>query len=86
LAEPHATLGKINQQLWRWAEAEKEFKRAIELNPNYATAYHWYSVTLLYLGRYDESLAMIQRAHEIDPLSSIITISVSWVQLSRNNP
>jgi serine/threonine protein kinase/Flp pilus assembly protein TadD len=86
LAEPHATLGTINRQLWQWAEAEKEFKRAIELNPNYATAYHWYSVTLLYLGRYDESLAMIQRAHELDPLSSIITATISWVQLSRNNP
>ena len=85
LAEPHATLGAINRQLWQWAEAEKEFKRAIELNPNYATAYHWYSVTLLYLGRKDESLAMIQRAHELDPMSSIINATSSWVQLSRNN-
>ena len=85
LAEPHATLGAINRQLWQWAEAEKEFKRAIELNPNYATAYHWYSVTLLYLARKDESLAMIQRAHELDPMSSIINATISWVQLSRNN-
>lgn len=85
LAEPHATLGTINSQLWQWAEAEKEFKRAISLNPNYATAYHWYSIMLLYLGRYDESLVMIQRAHELDPMSSIITSTISWVQQSRNN-
>ncbi len=68
LAEPHATLGTVNRQLWQWAEAEKEFKRAIELNPKYATAYHWYSIMLLGLGRKDEALAMIQRAHELDPL------------------
>src|SRR5215471_7003030 len=86
LAEPHATLGTIDRQLGQWIEAEKEFKRAIELNPNYATAYHWYAVTLIYLGRKDESLAMIQRAHEIDPLSSVITSTLSWIQLSRNNP
>jgi len=86
LAEPHATLGTINRQLWQWDEAEKEFRRAIELNANYATAYHWYAITLLYLGRKDESLAMIQRAHEIDPLSSVITSTLSWVHLSRNNP
>jgi tetratricopeptide (TPR) repeat protein len=85
LAEPHATLGNVNRQLWQWAEAEKEFKRAIELNPNYATAYHWYSITLVYLGRKDESLALMQRAREIDPLSSIITSAFSWVQLSRGN-
>jgi tetratricopeptide (TPR) repeat protein len=48
LAEPHATLGMMNQQLWQWAEAEREYKRAIELNPNYATVFHWYSVMLRY--------------------------------------
>ncbi|MDI1243372.1 MAG: tetratricopeptide repeat protein [bacterium] len=85
LGEPHATLGAVNIQLWQWDEAEREFKRAIELNPNYATAYHWYAVALLSLGRKEESLAMIQRAHELDPMSSIITITISWVQLSRNN-
>jgi serine/threonine-protein kinase len=85
LAEPHATLGTINKQLWQWAEAEKEFKRAIELNPNYATTYHWYSIMLIYLGRKDESLAMIQRAHELDPLSSIIMAALSWVQAMRDD-
>ena len=85
LAEPHATLGTVNRQLWQWAEAEREYKRAIELNPNYATAYHWYAIMLLNVGRKDEALAMIQRAHELDPMSSIISATVTWVQLSLNN-
>ena len=85
LAEPHATLGNINLQLWQWTEAEREFKRAIELNPNYATAYQWYSIMLIAFGRSDESLAMIQRAHELDPLSSGISVALSWVQQSRND-
>ena len=85
LAEPHATLGTVNRQLWQYAEAEKEFKRALEINPNYATAYHWYAIMLLGLGRKDEALAMIQRAHELDPLSSIISATVTWVQLTRGN-
>jgi len=85
LAEPLASLGTVNKQSWQWAEAEREYKRAIELNPNYATSYHWYSILLLNLGRSDESLAMIQRAHELDPLSSVISVTVSWVQQSRNN-
>ncbi len=85
LAEPHASLGQVSRQSWQWVESEREFKRAIELNPNYATAYHWYSILLLDLGRSDEALVMIQRAHELDPLSSIISATVSWVQQSRNN-
>ena len=85
LAEPHATLGFVNRQLWQWAEAEKEFKRAIEINPNYATAYHWYSVLLRDLGRYDAAAAMIKRAKELDPLSIPISINVSLMYLVQNN-
>jgi serine/threonine-protein kinase len=85
LAEPHATLGLINRELWQWAEAEKEFKRAIEINPNYATTYHWYSVVLNDLGRNDEAMAMIRRAQELDPLSSIIGVNVSKTCQLLNN-
>jgi TolB-like protein/Flp pilus assembly protein TadD len=85
LAEPHAALGTVNRQLWQWAEAEREYKRAIELNPNYATAYHWYAIMLQNVGRKDEALTTIQRAHELDPLSSIIMATVTWVQLTRGN-
>jgi serine/threonine protein kinase/tetratricopeptide (TPR) repeat protein len=72
LAEAHASLGIINNLSWNWAESEKEFKRAIELNPNYATARHWYSRYLRNLGRSDEALTQIRQAHETDPLSLAI--------------
>jgi TolB-like protein/lipoprotein NlpI len=85
LAEPHASLGVVNQYLWQWTEAEREFKRAIELNPNYATAYHWYSLLLADLNRFDESALMIKRAHEIDPLSSIITMNISLMYQIQND-
>ena len=72
LAEAHASLGSVNHSLWQFAEAEKEFKKSLALNPNYATAHHWYSFLLLVLGRRDESLAEVKRAQELDPLSPII--------------
>jgi TolB-like protein/Flp pilus assembly protein TadD len=81
LAEPHATLGQLQYQKWQWAEAETEYKRAIEINPNYATARHWYSVLLYALARNEEGHAMITRAHEIDPMSSII--SQNFAQMLR---
>jgi serine/threonine-protein kinase len=85
LAEPHATLGQINNQIWQFAEAEREYKRAIELNPNYPTAYHWYSILLRDLGRNDEASKMINRAHELDPLSSVISVNISRVYQLQNN-
>jgi serine/threonine-protein kinase len=77
LAETHASLGLINRYSWQWAEAEKELKRAIELNPNYATARHWYSRHLRTLGRYTEALAQIKQAHEADPLSLVISVNLA---------
>jgi TolB-like protein/tetratricopeptide (TPR) repeat protein len=85
LAEPHATLGTVHHQVWQWAEAEKEYKRAIELNPNYPTAYHWYSILLKDTGRNDQAAAMIMRAHELDPLSSVISANVSRMYQVQNN-
>jgi len=73
LAESHAVLGCIKSDYeWDWPGAESEFRRAIELDPNYPTAHHWYSGLLCYLGRLDEALAEIKRAQELDPLSLII--------------
>ena len=77
LAEPHASLGQAHHQSWQWADAEREYKKALELNPNYATAYHWYSLLLKDLGRWDESAVMIRRARDLDPLSSVIGINIS---------
>ncbi|HJU54765.1 MAG TPA: tetratricopeptide repeat protein, partial [Pyrinomonadaceae bacterium] len=80
LGEAHASLGlyAMNND-WDWAGAEKEFKRAIELNPNYATAHQWYGEFLAYMGRFDEAIAEIERAHDLDPLSLIISTDVAKV-------
>ncbi|MEQ1642500.1 MAG: tetratricopeptide repeat protein [Pyrinomonadaceae bacterium] len=85
LAEPHTSLGVIYEQSWQWAEAEREFKRAIELNPNYATAFHWYSTFRRNTGRTNEAAPLITRAHEIDPLSSAISGDVAAIYLIQNN-
>jgi len=85
LAEPHASLGQVHKLSWHWAEAEREFKRAIELNPNYATAYHWFSLLLEGLGRVDEAALMIRRAHDIDPLSSVIGVNIAQSYQIQNN-
>jgi tetratricopeptide (TPR) repeat protein len=77
LAEAHASLAFVLMHFeWDWPGAEREFKRAIELNPSYATAHHWYAYYLMARGRTDESLAEIKRAQEIDPLSLIISTDV----------
>ncbi|MCC6453246.1 MAG: tetratricopeptide repeat protein [Acidobacteria bacterium] len=77
LAEPHATLGLIKKMEWKWADSEAAFKKAIEINPGYATSYHWYSILLRSLGRFEETAAVIKQAEKLDPLSSIIAVNVS---------
>jgi serine/threonine-protein kinase len=73
LAEAHTSLAFVKVQYdWDWAGAEDEYRRALALNPNYATAHQWYSEYLTAMGRHDEALAEIRRAQEIDPLSLII--------------
>ena len=80
LAEPHAALGLLRTTYqWDWMGAEKEFKRAIELNPNSATTHHWYCICLRAQGKFDEALSEIKHAQELDPLSPIITINVGEV-------
>jgi len=70
LAAPHAALGFAKTVYdWDWSGGEREFKRAIELNPTYATAHQWYSVDLTVTGRLDEAIAEMKRAQEADPLS-----------------
>ena len=74
LAEAHASLGLISPFLnWNWAGAREHFHNAIELNPNYATAHHWYAEAyLIPMGRIDEALLEIRKAQELDPLSAVI--------------
>jgi tetratricopeptide (TPR) repeat protein len=73
LAGAHASLGLVTMNYdWDWLAAEQEFKRAIELDPDYATSHHWYAECLIALGRFDEGLREIERARELEPLSLII--------------
>jgi tetratricopeptide (TPR) repeat protein len=80
LADAHASLGLLAMNYdWDWAAAEREFKRAIELNRNYATAHHWYGEFLAYMGRFDEAFIEIARAHELDPLSLIVNTDIGKI-------
>jgi TolB-like protein/DNA-binding winged helix-turn-helix (wHTH) protein/Flp pilus assembly protein TadD len=73
LAEAHTSLAVIAQNYdWDWQKVEKEYRRAIELDPNYATAHHWYAEYLALVGRFDEAFVEIERARQLDPLSLII--------------
>ncbi len=80
LAEPHAALGLYyTGYAWNLPAAEKELRRAIELNPNYATAYHWLGVSaLVNMQRFDEAVAAGKRAEELDPLSVIISADQAY--------
>jgi TolB-like protein/DNA-binding winged helix-turn-helix (wHTH) protein/Flp pilus assembly protein TadD len=80
LAEPHATLGGIKTSFdFDFPGAEKEYKRALELNPSYASGHMWYAAYLTYMGRHNEAIAEIKRAQELDPLSLIINAIAGYV-------
>lgn len=82
LGEAHAALGLIKMYFdWDWPGAEAEFKRAIALNPDCATAHHWYSIWLRNLGRFDEASREIRQAQDVDPLSPVIGWNVGEVLL-----
>jgi eukaryotic-like serine/threonine-protein kinase len=73
LAEAHNALASVKRDYdWDWSGAEREYKRAIELNPSYATAHQWYGELLLVLGRKQEMLSEMSRAQQLDPLSPVI--------------
>jgi DNA-binding winged helix-turn-helix (wHTH) protein/Flp pilus assembly protein TadD/TolB-like protein len=87
LAEPHASLGMIYFFTdWNLSTAEREFERSIQLNPNYATAHHWYALDLAAMGRFPQALYEIHIAQKLDPLSLIIGTNVGWIEyLSHDN-
>jgi TolB-like protein/Tfp pilus assembly protein PilF len=78
LAEAHASLAAIRFYHLESDGVESEFQRAIELNPGYATALHWYALSLAAHGRTQEALTEIKLAREIDPRSLIINANVGW--------
>ena len=79
LAEAHTSLAyAIHTYEWDWAAAEREYRRAIELNPNYATAHQWYAEFLTAVGRFDEAEREGSKALALDPMSPIINAVVAW--------
>jgi TolB-like protein/DNA-binding winged helix-turn-helix (wHTH) protein/Tfp pilus assembly protein PilF len=79
LAEAHASLGQILFLYdWNWAEAEREFEKAIALNPAYAGTYQWYGVYLMAMNRPDEALRTIRQALELDPVSLSLNENLGW--------
>ena len=86
LAEAHASLGLI--AVWyelNWAGAEKEYEKAIFINPNYATAHQWYGNLLTLMGRYEEGVNQLRRAQEQDPLSLVISTDLGMALFFAQN-
>jgi tetratricopeptide (TPR) repeat protein len=80
LSEAHTSLAYAKHRFdWDWTGAEREFQRAIELNPNYATAHQWYAFYLSTMGRHEEAITQIQRAQEVDPLSLIMNTAMGRI-------
>ena len=79
LAEAHSSLAMVHLLYdWDLAASEKEFRRALELDPEYTTAHHWYSHCLIALGRTEESLAESKRALELEPLNLVVGTHLGW--------
>ena len=82
LGEAHTSLGFVLSGFdWDWVSAEREFRRAIDLNPGYATAHHWYAWHLSLMGRHDEAIAEMREARSRDPLSLIINTDLAEILL-----
>jgi len=80
LAEAHTSLAAVLTDYdWDWEGADREYRRAIELNPNYVTAHSWYAEQLSRMGRHDEAVAEARRAFELDPLSLVAQMIVAWI-------
>ena len=80
LAEPHTSLAFPTLMYdWNWSAAEKEHRRAIELNPNCVLALDWYGLNLMQVGRFNESLAALNQAHELDPVSVVVLSHQGWL-------
>jgi len=83
LAEAHAVLAELYQKQWKWAESEEEYKRALELTPNDASAHRGYAYWLACHGRTQEALAWVERGRELDPLGSADTVGFLLIMARR---
>lgn len=80
LAEAHTALGGILlTNDYDWSASEREFRRAIEINPGYADAYHWHAINLMFMGRWEEAITEIEHARQLDPLSIIINANSGFI-------
>lgn len=88
LAEAHASRAILLLDESKFQEAAREYQRAIELDPNYATAYYWNGYTVfLPLGKFDEAILQIKKALQLDPLSAVINTNLGYTYyLARRNP
>ena len=87
LAEAHASLAFTRCWYeWDFEGAETEYEKAIALNPNYATAHHWYGEFLVLMGRFDEGFRQLKRAQEIDPLSLVINADIGKMHFFARRP
>jgi Tfp pilus assembly protein PilF len=79
-SEGHASLAfNLWRYGWKFSEADAEFRKALSLNFNNATAHHWYGLFLASRGRFDEAREELRQARQLDPLSMIIVTNVGWV-------
>ena len=80
LAEAHTSLAAVMTDYdWDWSGADREYRRAIELNPNYVTAHSWYAEQLSRMARHDEAVAEARLARELDPLALVGGMIVAWI-------
>jgi DNA-binding winged helix-turn-helix (wHTH) protein/tetratricopeptide (TPR) repeat protein len=87
LAEAHLGLAlALGFQERRWADSERAYRRALELDPNYATGHHWYAFFLQTRGRYDEALTERRRALEIDPLTPMPAVGLAGLYWAMRQP
>jgi TolB-like protein/DNA-binding winged helix-turn-helix (wHTH) protein/Flp pilus assembly protein TadD len=77
LAEAHTSLAFALDLGWDWEAAEAEYKKAIKLNPGYATAHHWYAWHLMVIGQNSEGISELRKAESLDPLSLIISADIA---------
>lgn len=86
LADAHAALGYVRHYDWEWTAAERDFRRALELNPSHALAHVWYANLLASLSRMDEALREVELARDLDPFSLVVNTNVGWTLTMAGRP
>ncbi|HEX6848929.1 MAG TPA: tetratricopeptide repeat protein [Chitinophagaceae bacterium] len=82
LAEAHNSLAHIDLHEWNWETAEQGFRKAITLDPGYILAHHWYALCLTAIGKTNEAVTQMEKARELDPLSTRINADLGMAYLS----